>query len=291
MEDGAMIASKVTAATLTAAAEEIGVRAEIDTQSARGTRHRVKLFPIVLITSRRPSGTRYPDERGDSKYQRTSASCFHDGRRVNAVCWHGFRDFFRAVYRREPEAVFYTAMATWRGSVHFEANFRDSGHRNIGSQMYPRAAAECCRCPESGYVDTDSSAAPLVVERIVRSLWEVNPALSAPYREVHTNPVDTYGADEADGAAVPRDGERAPLGGTVSHVSTEDWRTVFVQARRAARQLPHVRGNGLGDRLCRDTGSTQPRVTVCGDGTDVGQRRAPSGFGPVCLDGGSLRRT
>lgn len=189
-----MQARNVTAATLRAAADEIGVTLDITTQNHAGTRHRVKLNPLVPDSAYRPpckkhrDGTywgtchcrRWNDERGDAPYQRMK----RDGseRRVHAVCWHGFRDFFRAVYRIEPGAVFATAYDTWRDSEDFEARFRESGHRNIGSQMYPMAAAEACRCPESGCVDN-------------------GPAMAWSERQTYTNPVDTYGADEADGAA------------------------------------------------------------------------------------------
>jgi hypothetical protein len=97
---------------------------------------------------------------------------YGNGRRVHAVCWHGFRDFFRAVYLREPNARFATAYDTWKGSEDFEARFLETGYRNIGSQMCPVSAAEACRCPESGTVG--------------RSPVEA---------------YDTYGSDEADGAA------------------------------------------------------------------------------------------
>jgi hypothetical protein len=98
---------------------------------------------------------------------------YGNDRRVHAVCWHGFRDFFRAVYRQEPNAKFVTAMDTWKNSEDFEERFRETGFKNIGSMMCPVAAAEACRCPDSGRVDNP--------ERI--------------------SSFDTYGADEADGAA------------------------------------------------------------------------------------------
>lgn len=186
-----MLASKVKLSTLEAAAEQIGVNADITTLNTAQTRHRVKLYPIVpasawqvdesrtrlcpicgvktRIKSESASGLlvgecsdaapparwagyrRWKDERGDSPYQRISAAVmFREGRRVHAVCWHGFRDFFRAVFKKEPEATFHTALATWKGSKHFEANYRESGHRNIGSQMAPVYAAEACRCGEEG---------------------------------------------------------------------------------------------------------------------------------------------
>jgi len=179
-----MIASKITADTLERAAQEIGVT--LDMTSLSRTQHRVKVNPLVPETCYSASGRRYRDERGDAPYQRTSSSGFRSDRRVSAVCWHGFRDFFRACYRIEPNAVFRTGMATWKGSEHFEENFQESGHRNIGSQMYPMAAAEACRCPESGSVGGS---------------YSVRLGAYNERRALYTNPVDTYGADEADGAA------------------------------------------------------------------------------------------
>jgi len=188
-----MIASKVSRATLEAAAAEIGV--SLDVSSFSETRHRVKVNPgeppetvwqiapnrkrlcpvcgsLVAVTGkatdgrlvgscgdaspvrRWANGRRWPDERGDGKYQRLSSGY---GRalehRVFAVCWHGFRDFLRAVYRLEPNAVFYTAFDTWRGSEDFEARYQDSGFRNIGSQAMPISACEACRCPGAGHAN------------------------------------------------------------------------------------------------------------------------------------------
>lgn len=164
-----MIASRVQAITLRDAAHEIGVVVDMSTLNAAGTRHQVKLYPQTPIELYRPACKRcrerniracrcrrWPDERGDARYQRTSAR--GNDHRVHAVCWHGFRDFFRAVYRIEPDARFRTAMDTWRGSADFEARFRQTGYKNIGSQMCPVSAAEACRCPESGMIDLRTQA-------------------------------------------------------------------------------------------------------------------------------------
>lgn len=145
-----MQASKVQEQTLLEAAAEVGVRAEVETLNAKGDRHRVKLYPIVPAEALTPKGRRRKGEKGDARYQRESASYFSGGRRVHAVCWHGFRDFFHAVYRREPGAIFRTAFATYRGKEGFEACYRETGHRNIGSKMAPVMAAEACRCGEAG---------------------------------------------------------------------------------------------------------------------------------------------
>jgi len=185
-----MLASNVTHDVLEYAAHAVGVRAEIAEQSGSGLRHRVKLYPIVppdawqidksrsrrcpvcgdrvrcakLAKDGRRIGTcgdaapaarwanhrRWKDERGDAHYQRESAGYGNAGRRVHAVCWHGFRDYFRAVFSKAPDAVFRTAYDTWRGSDDFEARYRESGHRNIGSPIAPVSAAEACRCLEAG---------------------------------------------------------------------------------------------------------------------------------------------
>lgn len=94
------------------------------------------------------------DEYGDYRYQRTSASVFHDERRVFAVCWHGHRDFMRAVFKRDPEARIKTALgrtrtdpgADYRGREDFEEKFPDTAYINVGSMMYPQYASEVCKC-------------------------------------------------------------------------------------------------------------------------------------------------
>ena len=147
-----MQASGITREQLEQAATQVGVSIETDSKNQKGTRHRVKLYPSVPASAMTKGGRRRKGEAGDAPYQRTSASImFYDNRRVHAVCWHGFRDFFRACFEQEPNAVFRTALDTWKGSEDFEARFAASGHKNIGSQVAPCFAAEACRCGEEGY--------------------------------------------------------------------------------------------------------------------------------------------
>ena len=72
-------------------------------------------------------------------------------RRIWAICWHGHRDFMRAVFRLDPDATFKTSVDTWDGSDDFEARHEFSGHRNIGSMMAPQSYADACHCP-AGYI-------------------------------------------------------------------------------------------------------------------------------------------
>lgn len=83
---------------------------------------------------------------GDYKYQRTSASGFRPERRVFAVCWHGHRDFMRALYARDPEARIKSALADYKHSDHFEGTHEDTAYRQVGSQMYPMQMREVCNC-------------------------------------------------------------------------------------------------------------------------------------------------
>jgi len=149
-----IIASKVTREALEHAAHEVGVVAEIEGQGG-GThgaprRFRVKLFPLVEDAQRTPAGHRRKGDRGDTKYQRESVGYGSAGRRVNAVCWHGFRDYFRAVFAQESTAVFRTALDTWRGSEDFEKRFPESGSKQIGPPIAPVLIVDACRCQDRG---------------------------------------------------------------------------------------------------------------------------------------------
>jgi hypothetical protein len=153
-----MIARNVTREVLESAARKVGVSLDVTTLNQKGTRHRVKVnsaptpenYRTATSKDGRTYQVRFKDERGDAPYQRESVGYSSAGRRVSAVCWHGFAAFFRAVYAQVPEAVFQTAIDTWKGSEDFEARFPASGHRNIGPPIAPVRMADACRCPESG---------------------------------------------------------------------------------------------------------------------------------------------
>jgi len=141
-----MIARGISRLELEAAAARVGVVADTEALSGSGLRHRVKLFPLLTPTLYTPGGHRKRGEAGDARYQRVSVGWGTAGRRVHAVCWHGFRDFFRAAFTFQPEAVFRTAVATWKGSADFEARFADTASKNIGPPIAPVAMASACKC-------------------------------------------------------------------------------------------------------------------------------------------------
>ena len=69
-----------------------------------------------------------------------------------AVCWHGHRDFFRALYRRAPGAWIRTAKATYTSAKQFEATYRDTGDdpRTGGWGLAPDVPYDqACTCDET----------------------------------------------------------------------------------------------------------------------------------------------
>jgi len=105
--------------------------------NAKGTRYRLKL---TVQSSRGQYGKR-------SNSHHAGGQGF---RRVHALCWHGFRDAFRAAFRVAPNTRFHTGLAKWNGSEDFEARFEDSGFTNIGSAFYPLYARQACACHRDG---------------------------------------------------------------------------------------------------------------------------------------------
>lgn len=72
----------------------------------------------------------------------------HTGRRIWAVCWHGYRDYMREVFKLNPDAQIVTAHANYKGLDGFEHLYRNTGHANIGSMMSPMQYADACECGE-----------------------------------------------------------------------------------------------------------------------------------------------
>lgn len=139
-----MKAYNVALETLQAAAKKVGVVAEIDSTTRAGRTHRVKLRPLVRPEWRTPAGRLRNAMRSKFKYFRMRVGS--DSLLSSALCWHGFRDFFRAVFAIEPSARFVTKLATYDTVVGFERDFPDTSEKNIGSQFAPMAIADACRC-------------------------------------------------------------------------------------------------------------------------------------------------
>lgn len=115
----------VTLETLEAVAKSVGVTLyEVRPTNTKGTGWQFTL---------RPNGSRY--------YRRG-----RNNRRVWAVCWHGHRDFFRALFDLAPDAKVRTTVARYDGREGFEKTYPSTGDRNIGSIFEPLPLRYACDC-------------------------------------------------------------------------------------------------------------------------------------------------
>lgn len=129
-----MLIRKTNAKAIVGAAIQVGVR--VDFSLTGNSRGGGQTFSVKVS----------PGEDRE-RWRRVS----RQGRRIHAVCWHGFRDFFRALYEVTPLAVCKTMYATYDGIEGFEETFPATGWRNIGSSMYPLNAQDACICGEGSY--------------------------------------------------------------------------------------------------------------------------------------------
>lgn len=67
-------------------------------------------------------------------------------RKVWAICWHGFRDFIREVYKINSAARIITRLACYEGEQHFEITYPETGYTNIGSICEPLLYKDACLC-------------------------------------------------------------------------------------------------------------------------------------------------
>lgn len=79
-------------------------------------------------------------------YQRMSQNYYGNGRKIAAVCWHGHRDFMRALFRLAPEARIKSALADYRGSDDFERSYRATFGEGNG---YNLSYGQACGCEHS----------------------------------------------------------------------------------------------------------------------------------------------
>lgn len=117
--------------------------------TAKGWRFTLKTYtptgcngrPAKAATPYRRLSQHVDRKKDGTPYQRTVPG---------AVCWHGHRDFFRALYKLAPEAIIKTALATYRNSRHFEEAF--PGTRQVATDS-PRMNTvpydQACTCHPS----------------------------------------------------------------------------------------------------------------------------------------------
>lgn len=141
-----MIAQGTTAHTLETIAQHVGVR--VDIRHVRRTRDGGQRVRFGLRLGARKAYQRVGNMRRASDGER---------RRTGAVCWHGHRDFFRALFRVAPGARVQTMQTAatvpgkWYTAENFESVYGNTGDNNVGSQCSPLPYASACTCKEGGY--------------------------------------------------------------------------------------------------------------------------------------------
>ncbi len=149
-----MIAKNVTQEQLERAAKKVGVSLYDLRHVSRGIRFTLKTGePSVRRMDWRGKMRLAPPYQRLSQRARQSDAVATKGVTFypvipGAVCWHGHRDFFRAVYDLAPDAEFRTAMAVYKGREHFESVFPSTYFQDSQRMGYtmPRPYVEACSC-------------------------------------------------------------------------------------------------------------------------------------------------
>ena len=155
-----MLARNVTREDLTIAADSVGIDV-IDYRPKGKNGARFRLAPRRLRT---PAGRISKADTGRLCAVRGFRS---DGirKRTSSVCWHGHRDFFRALLKRRPDARIQTTLlarenrfnvyhgdltsgARWYTAENFEHVFPLTADLNIGSERDPLYVSDACECAD-----------------------------------------------------------------------------------------------------------------------------------------------
>tara|TARA_R110001592_G_C12717970_1_gene708601 strand:+ start:167 stop:580 length:414 start_codon:yes stop_codon:yes gene_type:complete len=84
------------------------------------------------------------------KYQRTGYMTCKNGKKnkVNAVCWHGYRDFMIELYKINHNFRIKTCDIYYQNKEDFYNRYQQTGYQNIGSMVEPIKYKDACLCNE-----------------------------------------------------------------------------------------------------------------------------------------------
>ena len=104
----------------------------IDYNSISGNCYRVKLVK----------------KKENKNYQRKGFYNNKNGtpRKVNAICWHGYRDFLTELYKIYSDLRVFTAQITYNNKEDFELKYPNTANKNIGSMVQPLSYKDACFC-------------------------------------------------------------------------------------------------------------------------------------------------
>lgn len=90
------------------------------------------------------TGTRISVKLGTADSKRHGSRRAWSGRHGKWLCWHGFRDVFRAVMEVNPDARIATGKTVYKGRDGFENTYMSTGDQNVGSMFQPAYMPEMC---------------------------------------------------------------------------------------------------------------------------------------------------
>ena len=84
----------------------------------------------------------------NKNYQRIGFYPNKDGspRKVNAICWHGFKDFLTNLLDQYPKLRIVTTQIIYNGYDDFMNKFEGTASINIGSMVQPLSYGNACLC-------------------------------------------------------------------------------------------------------------------------------------------------
>jgi hypothetical protein len=90
------------------------------------------------------TGTRINVKLGTLDSRKHGSRRAWSGRHGKWLCWHGFRDVFRAVMDINPDARIKTGKTIYKGKQHFEDTYENTADINVGSMVQPAYMPEMC---------------------------------------------------------------------------------------------------------------------------------------------------
>ena len=132
---------------------------EIDYNSISGNCYRVKLVK----------------KKENKNYQRKGFYNNKNGtaRKVNAICWHGYRDFLTELYNIYSDLRVITTQITYNNKQDFELKYPDTANINIGSMVQPLKYKDACFCGNETTFGTIESLEPFKIKSCVVSYQEI----------------------------------------------------------------------------------------------------------------------
>ena len=122
-------------------AESLGIRfVGSDDGPTRNYRHRAH-------------GSLKPPQGRTNPYPRVSAGWGTQGRKVAAVCWHGYRDFMQELFYLYDDARITSnrnGYVSYDGIDEFNEKHEATGYTDIGPQISPMYMCEACVCGKQG---------------------------------------------------------------------------------------------------------------------------------------------